>query len=115
MGKRITVARIKSMGYLSCWISIIFAILLMWNEPYFWGMNKISLLHSLFMILLPSLLFLFGLYKKKVLILIISLLWSIPYGVYMLVSSSMYAIIGHACFIYLICIIMLRLKNMSYW
>lgn len=115
MIEKIKVRHIQFMGYLSCYASIMLWLLLIWNEPYFDGMNSLRLFHSVTMILLPSLLFLIGLYTSKVLLMILALLWGIPYAVYMLITSSIYMLFGFISLLYLVCIILLRLKSVKYW
>ncbi|REE94545.1 hypothetical protein A8990_101341 [Paenibacillus taihuensis] len=106
---------IKGIGYSACVLAVIIWALLAWENPYFDGMTQFSPVHSFMMIVLPACLFALGLLQSRVSILIGAFLWSLPYGVVMLTTSGIYLLIGAICIIYLICLMLCRVRRMRYW
>ncbi|AZN40979.1 hypothetical protein [Paenibacillus albus] len=106
---------IKRAGYSASLLAMLIWMLLVWQGPYFDGMTKFSPAHSFVMIVLPACLFVLGLLQSRVIPLIIAFLWSVPYGVVMLSSSSIYCLVGVVTIVYLISLMLCRYKRMRYW
>ncbi|MBM7564797.1 hypothetical protein [Paenibacillus sacheonensis] len=106
---------IQWLGFAAALASIALWIPLAWTDPYFEGMNKLS--HpslSFAMLVLPACLFFYGLLRARVILLVIAFLWSFPFNLALLFSSSIYALIGACGCIYLLCILLLRLNKIRY-
>ncbi|SEO93589.1 hypothetical protein [Paenibacillus sp. OV219] len=106
---------IKLAGYSVCVLALLIWTLLVCLDPYFDGMTKFSPVHSFEMIVLPACLFAIGLLQSRVVTLIIAFLWSVPYGVVMLTTSSIYCLVGAISIVYLICLMLCRYRGLRYW
>lgn len=115
MNNGIKIKYIKALGCLASLLSLFLWVILVSTDPLFEGMNKVNPGILFLMIVLPAILFLIGLWQSRVILLVVSFLWSIPYSIFMLFSSRMFAVLSVSNVIYFICIISLRKKGARYW
>ncbi len=105
---------IKRIGYAASVVTVGLWAVLLWFNPYFNGLDRISFLITLIMLVLPAVLFSVGLALSRSLILLISFIWSFPYSLYMLLTPSIFKLFGVTCFIYLLCFVLFRVNKIKY-
>lgn len=96
-------------------ISIVLWILLSIMDPYFEGMNKVDPTISFIMLVLPAVLFAVGMFQQRVLLMIVSFIWSIPYSFFMLLGPKLFSLFGIINIWYLVCIFICRRIGCKYW
>ncbi|WP_133257527.1 hypothetical protein [Paenibacillus montanisoli] len=108
-------SHIELIGYSASALSIVCWLFLAWQDPYFEGMNQVDPLQSFLLLVLPACLFGVGLLQSRVIMMLAAFVWSVPFSVFMLFSSSGYALFGVMCIGYLVCIVLCRVHKIRYW
>lgn len=104
---------IKGTGYLASTATLALWVILLWLNPYFQGMNQVSLWISLTMLAIPAVLFGIGLFRLQSVLMLISFVWSFPYSMYMLLTPGIFLGFGITNLIFLLCYVLLRIHKRS--
>ncbi|WP_308639369.1 hypothetical protein [Paenibacillus silvisoli] len=113
--KIVNKTQIELIGFSASALSIICWLFLTWKDPYFEGMNQVEPMHSFLMLVLPACLFGIGLLQARVILMLAAFLWSVPFSIFLMFSSSKFALFGVMCILYLICIVLCRIHKIRYW
>ncbi|SFS74850.1 hypothetical protein [Paenibacillus sp. BC26] len=106
---------IEIVGYAASILTSLLWMVLVWQDPFFEGMNKVDPTQSFLMLVLPACLFGIGLLQSRVIIMLAAFLWSVPFSIFMLFSSSMFVLFGVCCLLYLVCAVLSRINKIRYW
>ncbi|MDT3429128.1 ABC-type Fe3+ transport system permease subunit [Paenibacillus forsythiae] len=105
---------IKLIGYMASAATLVLSVILIWLNPYFEGMDKVSMYITLGMLMLPGIVFAIGLFLHRSSILLISFIWSFPYSMYMLLTPGIFLMFGITNFVYLLCFVLFRINKIKY-